>query len=1289
MQRMQRKTEATEKGQKEDILMGVPSTRIELSALLLTFLGVASLIGLLTAPQFNLQGALNIVALAALPIAYGVWKAKKWALYAALILLEPLMILYPLIAAFSPYFQIEYSGISVLSVILVGLAVMPLLVANEHYAEMLKKTKIQPLIEKLPVFNVLFIIFGVALVIRTVLPYDTVFKDSVRFASDDAVYHMRLVENALFGNHFPTRLLFDSFTYFPHGTYLTFAPLYELIIIFATWIITIGKPTIAVMETVGAYYPAVLGSLVIFPAYVIGRELYNKYAGLIAAVLVATLPGQFLSRSIIGFTDHHVAEIFLSTLLMMFLILALKRAKTEVPEDFVRDLLAKSPAEWVKSKNFPFLCYIGVIVALFYVLPWAWWMVIAFILFLLAPLIFTVWHKPDSHLLYACLAGITLGFYLFTWYEAVLFIFVIFVYGVIHYTVNGLRGEQNKFICAVLIPVFSLGLIMLIPFYGRPFPYDIRHIASLSMGIITFSIPIIFYYITTREHPLGEGLGKSDQAPRSGSTEYICPICGKKARGEGIIGHVKTKHSGDNETKSNRRTIKQFLIEHPELSSLKKSGIQSSQGSTLLEQIAPYEFLWPGITVFLVFVASLMFFPQVFLTSFKWFVPQGSLLTIAENHPMDPETAWGWFGAPFFISLFALAILVMNLIKGDKPEEVALLIWSTVMVILVGGLGIFGIETIGMNRFAYYYAINAAILSGFFAAFAFDALSGIGKSELKGKSSANLQSGRKGGKAKRRSEAATLDVPLITFAFAIMIIAIVGILKVGIYSLTPLAVIITIFCVWMYAAARKRTNIEAPLRKTLAVLLISVIVFYPFPLNALAKPFPSTANLPLTAIYAINTAERGIGADEDWYEALRWMRNNTPEPGVDYYGLYEEPPHETTGAWEDYDYPESAYGVMSWWDYGHMITWIAHRIPNANPFQQGIGGPIGSDNPGACVFLLAATEADANKVADTLGVRYVISDYMMADIWNSLYNKYGAMTVWAGDPQRYSSLAYYYTTVEARLHMFDGASANVDGTIIPALAHYRLVHESPTFVLPLVIMDESTGNMYWRSYSGDYATTAGQAQILHGHLFSFNAVPWLVDELNNETLPEFLASAFNSTGIPLSAQSTVSKVAEGRWAIRDEVNKNVFIIKEQEGMLDAYLYGVRTGQENIKAWTPEYLQAVSFVKTFEYVPGAHVMGAAFNGSEVQISTDVTTNQGRSFSYALEITSDGAYEFILPYATEGPVEGGTQFDTTVTPYTIRAGHYDYENETMAWDVEQELRITDEDVMTGRTITLDLL
>ncbi|MCL7411979.1 MAG: hypothetical protein M8350_09315, partial [Methanosarcinaceae archaeon] len=44
---------------------------------------------------------------------------------------------------------------------------------------------------------VLFI-FAISLFIRTVLPYDAVFRGGiVGFAADDAVFHMRLVENLL------------------------------------------------------------------------------------------------------------------------------------------------------------------------------------------------------------------------------------------------------------------------------------------------------------------------------------------------------------------------------------------------------------------------------------------------------------------------------------------------------------------------------------------------------------------------------------------------------------------------------------------------------------------------------------------------------------------------------------------------------------------------------------------------------------------------------------------------------------------------------------------------------------------------------------------------------------------------------------------------------------------------------------------------------------------------------------------------------------------------------------
>jgi dolichyl-diphosphooligosaccharide--protein glycosyltransferase len=292
---------------------------------------------------------------------------------------------------------------------------------------------------------------------------------------------------------------------------------------------------------------------------------------------------------------------------------------------------------------------------------------------------------------------------------------------------------------------------------------------------------------------------------------------------------------------------------------------------------------------------------------------------------------------------------------------------------------------------------------------------------------------------------------------------------------------------------------------------------------------------------------------------------------------------------EDYDYPSEAYSVISWWDYGHWITRIAHRIPVANPFQTGIGGPHQGDTPGACVFFITRNETEANEVADALGVRYVISDFMMADAWNAFYNKFGAMTVWAGDTGGYYAQvqteegpqivpsAKYFSTMEARLHIFDGTGVALSEEFyLEPLRHYRLIHESPSTI-----------------------------------------------------------------------------IAVG-------------------------------GQE------------IKYVKVFEYVKGARIEGAASNDSIVEISTNVTTNQGRDFVYSGRTMADsnGSYGFIVPYSTENPVEewtskGWTNFDVFATPYKIRAGHFDVENgnATMVWDVAKEISVPEEAVMEGKTIRVD--
>jgi asparagine N-glycosylation enzyme membrane subunit Stt3 len=157
--------------------------------------------------------------------------------------------------------------------------------------------------------------------------------------------------------------------------------------------------------------------------------------------------------------------------------------------------------------------------------------------------------------------------------------------------------------------------------------------------------------------------------------------------------------------------------------------------------------------------------------------------------------------------------------------------------------------------------------------------------------------------------------------------------------------------------------------------------------------------------------------DQAWYSSLEWLKDNSPEPfGTPdfYYEQYETPFH----------YPESAYGIMSWWDYGYWIMYISHRIPNCHPG--------GGNRAQVASFFVAQDENSADKIMNKLGSKYVIIDYLMPT------TKFYAMPEWAGkDADDFFEIYYvpdeegklqparlfypaYYSSILARLYNFDG-----------------------------------------------------------------------------------------------------------------------------------------------------------------------------------------------------------------------------------------------------------------------------
>lgn len=372
-------------------------------------------------------------------------------------------------------------------------------------------------------------------------------------------------------------------------------------------------------------------------------------------------------------------------------------------------------------------------------------------------------------------------------------------------------------------------------------------------------------------------------------------------------------------------------------------------------------------------------------------------------------------------------------------------------------------------------------------------------------------------------------------------------------------------------------------------------------------------------------ARGASGPESDWLTSTAWLKDNTPSPGMELYEKYQYP------ASGKYEYPDSAYGIMSWWDYGHLIEVVGHRIPNANPFQQGIGS-VTQNTPGSSPFFLAENESQAEKVLAELDQnrsRYMNTKYVMVD-QQMATGKFHAMAAWSGISNsnylggflqeqggEYGQFQIwrepYFKSMTARMFFFDGS--------------------------------EMAGNQgIGLSYKG--------VEMEEGVI-----VPVLTEapkiSSNFTELEEFVRTS-KEKGYMAEIGSTSPAVS----AIPLEALQHFRLVHESE--------------------TPVTSSGQKWVKIFENVPGAVVKGSAPAGTPVMASIDVQTNQNRMFEYRQSnvSNSDGQFTLVLPYSTEGPISGGTQFDTKAEGnYTVYVGNVVY-----------GLRVPEEYVLAGASINI---
>ena len=814
-------------------------------------------------------------------------------------------------------------------------------------------------------------IIGLAAFWIRILPAKTVFLPNglVKFVTNDAWYHMRTLNLLL--NNYPKRAFYNPMTNYPYGSYIHFGPLFDQMMAIPALILGLGHPSSGLVNTIGAYFPTVLGALMVVPVYYIGKYLGGRKTGILAAILIAFAPGQLLTRSMIGLTDHHVAEALFSTFFIMFFMLALISAKKN-----------KLSFEDLFNKNF---------IAL------------------------------KDPLIYAVIAGIMYSAYQLIWPGASLFAFITLAYAVVQYSLNNLRKESSDYLGIVGITAFFLSAVLLLPSVHPEIGFNIYDYSWFTVAVALGTM-IGFVALSVIEKSL----------IKKGVSSYYYPPA---ILGVGVLGMIIL------------------------------SIVSPSLYSTVIS--APY-------AIFGIYTGG----PATIGEALSLFKDRATgQFTLANAYGnFTPEV--------FFTSLIGMFILIANIFRKPKPEEVLLFVWSVLILL----------ANVGQNRFAYYYSVNASVLAAYVGGLLLEKAKW---NELDDKFKANVKS--------------FADIPNFF----------------------------------------KLIKVE----QVIAVLALAIILIYP--VYSYAMPYTGGT----------------IDPPNEWYEACTWLHLNTPDPGLDFNAIYDAPKNG-----ELFKYPDTAYGVMSWWDYGHYIEAIGHRMPNANPFQAGIGGRRVSINetnqPGAATFFTTQSEEEANAVLkgvdprpDKMGARYIMSDARMATEiflampeWTLDTDGY-YQPQWTGSGYQNLPSTRYFNSMEARLHIFDGNG----------LKHYRMVHET------------------W----ADQTLEVGYKQVYN---------------------------LFFDGNIPI----------------------------------------VNTG----------------YVKIFEYVNGANVTGTASPNETVKISAEILTGQNRTFEYTQSTTSDsqGRYEVKVPYSTEGPIQGQTQFDTAPSgPYKLSYGN-----------TAKEVRVKEEAVLKGEEI-----
>jgi dolichyl-phosphooligosaccharide-protein glycotransferase len=480
------------------------------------------------------------------------------------------------------------------------------------------------------------------------------------------------------------------------------------------------------------------------------------------------------------------------------------------------------------------------------------------------------------------------------------------------------------------------------------------------------------------------------------------------------------------------------------------------------------------------------------------------LATITETQPWTLPLAISTLNFTLILAIAGFGILTYHLYTKKRPEHLFLLTWSVIIFTL----------TFQHLRFEYYFALNIVLLSSLCIITALE----IGLTNM----GDNNHTDKKIQGIKTISETPAKNLNRVV-------------------------------------KSQKKSNLSRKLDNKQVFGAVLVTLTLGITLFSIGLSIQNDLKYSSTSTLMINN---------NWVETAEWFGNQTTDPGVDYFKIY---PKET------FEYPSSAYGILSWWDYGHYITFISKRIPVTNPFQDHVSGPYG-----AAAFYMAPSETDATGILKKMGARYVITDTSLATdkfepliTWNNsssdidkYMKSYFAMNPNSGNQlfQFNGKFGLYFNTMIVRLHNFDGSMQ-----IPEKITYFEYYGQNRNGRLyPIVTTAESLN-----------ITEAEMAMTQFGKQYQGNSQAILVGQF-------------------LQPIERVPALQHFRLVHESQGTSPDVILHDDSGV-----------------------KKLNNIKVFEFVQGAHIKGEGI------IQLQLITNTERTFTYKQESVNG---EFVVPYST---------------------------------------------------------